>query len=60
VRIPLPQGVPRPEPSIAITEVAGKKSLVMNYKVKVGTVAAGCSIVQDFSTTDIKVIYVYH
>jgi hypothetical protein len=60
VRIPLPQGVQRPEPSIAITEVAGKKNLVMNYKVKVGAVAAGCSIVQDFSTTDIKVIYVYH
>ena len=60
VRIPLPPGVPRPEPSIAITEVGGKKSLVMNYKVKAGAVAAGCSIVQDFSTTEIKEIYVYH
>ena len=60
VSIPLPPGVLRPEPSIAITEVGGKKNLVMNYEIKMGTVAAGCSIVQDFSTTEIKAIYVYH
>jgi hypothetical protein len=58
--IPLPQGVPRPEPSVAITEVGGKKTLVMNYKVKAGAVAAGCSVVQDLSTAEIKGIYVYH
>lgn len=60
VKIPLPQGVPRPEPSITITDVGGKKSLIMNYKVNAGAVAAGCSVVQDFSTTEIKEIYVYH
>lgn len=60
VTIPLPQGVTRPKPSLAITEIAGKKNLVMNYKVKVGAVAAGCSIVQNFLTSDIEDIYVYH
>ncbi len=58
-RIPLPQGMPRPEPAVTVTEVGGKRSLVLNYEVKSGPVHAGCSVVQDFSTSQIKGIYVY-
>jgi hypothetical protein len=60
VSVPLPPGVPRPEPSVSITEVGGKKNAFINYEVKMGAVAVGCSIVQDFSTTEIKSIYIYH
>ena len=58
-RIPLPQGMRRPDPTVTITEVGGKKSLVLNYKVKSGPVPVGCCVVQDFSTFQIKKIYVY-
>lgn len=57
--IPLPQGIPRPEPTVVITEAGGKRNLILNYKVQRGPVQVGCSVVQDFDSTQITRVYIY-
>ena len=59
VRIPLPHGLPRPEPVEIITDVGGQRKLILNYVVKQRGVTMGCSVVQDLSTSQIKDIFVY-
>jgi hypothetical protein len=59
IRIPLPLGSARPEPTEIVLEVGGEKNLILNYIVRQGAVISGCSVVQDLSTTQVKGIYVY-